>query len=362
MKTDHWNSIQGLDGIDSPGLLIDVDLVERNIQSMIDCVGGQAQRLRPHVKTTKSTQIIRMCVDAGITLVKAATINESRAAAQAGCQSVLLAHQPVGIKRRRLRELVDEFPSTRFAAVVDCPSIASDLSEVMSGRDETFPLWMDIDCGMHRTGIPLGEDSAKLQKTIDELPNVCFGGLHVYDGHIHDPPLDARRARALPIIESIRAYTQSHPAPAIVCSGSPTFRIFADETDYQCGPGTTVLWDVGYGRQYPDLPFDVAAALLTRVISRPGQRQWCLDCGYKSLASEMSLDTRMILPKVPDAVFIGQSEEHMVIESDQTLEIGQELIALPKHICPTVALHASATVIRDGRVTDEKIEIDARDR
>ena len=105
-------------------------------------------------------------------------------------------------------------------------------------------------------------------------------------------------------------------------------------------------------------------ALLTRVISKPGGNRICLDVGYKAVAAEMPLDRRLVIPELDDAVFVGQSEEHLVVETSraQGIALGQPFLALPRHICPTVALHAFATVIRGGTLSDDVWEVTARDR
>jgi D-serine deaminase-like pyridoxal phosphate-dependent protein len=125
-----------------------------------------------------------------------------------------------------------------------------------------------------------------------------------------------------------------------------------------------VFWDVGYGTDHPELPFSVATALLTRVISKPGTDRLCLDLGYKAVASEMPLDRRVVIPAIPDATFIGHSEEHLVIATAvaTNVSVGDDFLVYPRHICPSVALHSFASVIRDGRATGERWQVAARHR
>ena len=146
---------------------------------------------------------------------------------------------------------------------------------------------------LHRTGIAFGTGLDRLRQTIEQSENLDFAGLHVYDGHLHQPEIDQRRESALQIIQRVRQYLDQNPVPTIVGGGSPTFPFWAEETDWECSPGTPVFWDVGYANSYPDLPFRKAVALITRVISKPqvdGRSMLCLDLGYKSIASEMPLE------------------------------------------------------------------------
>ncbi len=361
-----WLRLQNPDVIASPGLVIDPDRVEHNIQSMIALVGGpdHVTRLRPHVKTYKMPEVVRMQLAAGIRKFKAATIAELKMVADAGAGDVLLAYQPVGPSLDRLADLIAQFPNTDFAALTDNLDSAEKIALRVGNDSRPFRLFIDIDCGMHRTGIALGPEMQRLRDWIQSQSAVQFAGLHVYDGHIHDASLEDRRRKSGEVIEAIKKYDSQYPVPTVIGGGSPTFGCWAAETAWQCSPGTTLLWDVGYGQSHPELDFEIAAALLTRVISKPSTNMICLDLGYKSVASEMPLERRVTLPDIPDAQLVGQSEEHLVVQTSATAKfsVGDSLLAFPRHICPTVALHAYATVIRDGKATGETWQVTARDR
>ena len=138
--------------------------------------------------------------------------------------------------------------------------------------------------------------------------------------------------------------------PRVVAGGTPTFPMHARRPEVECSPGTCVFWDAGYAAKLPDLDFFPAALLLTRVISRPGANRLCLDLGHKAVASEMP-HPRVQLFGLEDAAFVTHSEEHLVIETPRATEfaVGQILYGLPRHVCPTVALHNEVFVVRDGR-------------
>jgi D-serine deaminase-like pyridoxal phosphate-dependent protein len=148
----------------------------------------------------------------------------------------------------------------------------------------------------------------------------------------------------------------------LVAGGSPTFGIHAAQTDRICSPGTTVLWDFGYGDTLPDLPFLPAAVLLARVISKPGKNRITLDLGHKSVAPE-NPHPRVRFEELPDATPLMQSEEHLVLETERAHEflIGQALHGIPRHVCPTVSMHGEAVVIENGSATT-RWPITARNR
>lgn len=360
----YWKNDLDLTRVASPGLLVDADRVENNLQRMISIAGNDPSRLRPHVKTHKMSSVVRLQIAKGINRFKTATLAEAEMVANAGGRDVLLAYQMVGPNVQRFAELIDRFPETRFSTVVDSPAAVAGLSKVFATGTVPIDLWIDVDCGMHRTGVPIGPKLDEIRDRIEASPELRFGGLHVYDGHLHDPPETDRREKVSLIIDAVREYNQRRPCPMVVGGGSPTFPFWAGCVDWQCSPGTTVFWDVGYGSSYADLQFQVAIALVARVISKPGEDRICLDLGYKSMAAEMPLGNRIQIPGIPDAQLLGQSEEHLMLgtASADAIPLGAEFLAYPRHVCPTIALHGFATVVRDGRVTSERWEVDARAR
>ena len=363
MNTD-WQNISGLETIASPGVLLDVDRLNQNLQSMIEMVKGDTSRLRPHVKTHKTPQVTRLQVDLGITKFKVATLAEASMVASNGGQDILLAYQPVGPNLEGLLHLACEYPDVSFATLVDDGQIAHELAGIHAKAGRSIRVFIDVDCGMHRTGIPLGKSLDQLLAEIESLPSLQFSGLHVYDGHLHQPSLAERQSATSEIIGQVKAYEESHQFPAIVGGGGPTFGIWANQTSWECAPGTTVFWDVGYGTNFPDLSFSISIALLTRVISKPGGNRLCLDLGHKSIASEMPLPQRVVIPEIPDAKLIGQSEEHLVLETSRasSIAVGTAFVAFPRHVCPTIALHDRLNLIRGGKATSQNWPVTARGR
>jgi D-threonine aldolase len=230
---------------------------------------------------------------------------------------------------------------------------------------------LDVDVGQHRTGIAAGGEAVALYERIDRLPGLRPGGLHVYDGHNHQESFVERQAAALTQLEPVlklRAALEAKglPVPRLVLGGTPTFPIYArlDLPGLECAPGTCILHDHGYGSRFADLSgFTPAALLLTRVISRPTATRLTLDLGYKAVASDPPAGQRCVLLDVPDYEPVLQNEEHFVVDTPAAdrYRPGDEVFALPTHICPTCALHRQAHVVEGGRVTGAW-DIAARDR
>jgi len=355
---NDWFTIANVDEIPTPSLAVWPDRIEENIRRMVALVGGNAPRLRPHMKTHKMPEVIRLQLAQGITKFKCATIAEAEMTADAGASEVLLAYPPVGPNIKRFIALQRKFPATRFATVADCEADARRLSEAAQAHDVALEVYVDIDCGMHRTGIA-PEQATAFYRLLATLPGLKAAGLHAYDGHIHDQDTTARAQAvedAFGPVERLRdeLAARGYATPNFIASGTPTFPQHARRGSYECSPGTCVLWDWGYGSKYADLDFLHAALVLTRVISKPGPHRLTVDLGHKAIAAE-NPHPRVIFLNLPEAKAVTHSEEHLVLETPHAdnFAIGDVLYGVPWHICPTVALHSYANVVRDTRVTEQ---------
>ncbi|MFT4549087.1 MAG: D-serine deaminase-like pyridoxal phosphate-dependent protein [Verrucomicrobiales bacterium] len=352
------------DEIPSPSLLVWPDRVRKNIVGMISQVEGDVARLRPHVKTHKMAEVVRLQLEAGIDQFKCATIAEAEMLAMAGARDVLLAYQPVGPNVGRLAMLAQKFPATSFAALVDDLDALAVMDARFASEPKPLRLFVDVDCGMGRTGVATG--ARELCEAVSSAGSVALAGLHVYDGHLHQAAVDERRAGFEAARVSVQRLIDEVQPDLVIGGGSPTFGLHAMHANWQCSPGTTLFWDVGYGGGFPDLDFEIAAALLVRVISKPGENLLCLDLGHKAVGAENPLENRVRFPGLSaDLEFVLQSEEHLVVKVPNAGEfsVGDALLGLPIHICPTVALHMEGVIVSEsGQPSGERWEVAARDR
>lgn len=355
MPVPAWYTVQNAEAIDSPSLLIYPDRVRKNIQTAIRVAGG-VDRLRPHVKTHKMAAVTQLMLQAGIYQFKCATIAEAEMLAQAGAPDVLLAYPVVGPKITRLFTLTTTYPVTRFACLIDNLETARLLSGTFGATP--LPVYIDLNIGMGRTGV---SPTAAVQLAADcaGLPGIRVVGLHGYDGHIRDIDVPTRTRRAdvgyVVASEARQAIEKAQQEPlTLIMGGTPTSTIHAERKGerVQTSPGTFVFWDAGYGDSLPDLPYEIAAVLLTRVISVIDAHTLTLDLGHKSVAAE-NPQPRALFPDHPNVQLIGQSEEHLVVNVPDAHQHvpGEVWYGVPKHICPTVALYESVQVVENGLVT-----------
>lgn len=355
---ENWYNIDNADNVDSPALLVYPDRIKRNIALAVSMV-GDVNRLRPHVKTHKTKEILQLQLDAGITKFKCATIAEAELVAACGAPDALLAYPLIGPKIDRFLALVKRFPGTRFSAIVDNEAAARSLSDAALAAGQMIDTYIDLNIGMGRTGIRAGDAALNLYRLCHALAGVAMRGFHAYDGHVREIDFEKRKQLCRNNFEPIARMVEQLQAegitkPKIIIGGSPSFPVYAQYPEVDCSPGTFVLWDKGYGDTLPDQAFLPAAVLLCRVVSLPDTDRVCVDLGYKAVAPENPLERRVYFLNAPELQAVGHSEEHLVLaaSADHGYRVGDVLYALPIHVCPTVALYDHLTVVHGRRAAD----------
>jgi len=350
-----------LASLTSPSLVIFRERLIANLDGML-AMAKSPDRLRPHCKTHKMEQVIKLWLERGVTKHKAATIAECEMLASAGAKDILFAYNPVGPNVARIVALATKYSGCAFTVTNDHERPLRELSATASAAGVTIGVMLDVNVGMDRTGItPETPGAVELYALTATLPGLRPAGFHVYDGHQRQLGLEERKsavAQQWPRVVALRAKCEASGAkvPALACGGTPTFPCYAamDDPTIELCPGTCVFHDAGYGTSFPDLPFSPAAAVVTRVISRPAADRVTLDIGNKAVAADPPRGSRMYLPELPNAVQEIHSEEHMglVTPDADKYQPGDVLMAIPVHICPTSALYDKVAVIENGHIKE----------
>ena len=355
-KGKEWYVVDNINDLDTPALVIYPDRVKKNIQSLIASI-DDVSRLRPHIKTHKSSEVSGFMLEAGIHKFKCATIAEAEILSLAGASDVLLAYQPVGPKAMRLATLVKQFPSTKFSCLIDNGETAQQLSGIFQSHNLSINVFIDLNVGMNRTGI-VPEDTLTLIKKCSGLSSISVVGLHAYDGHIRDIDFETRKKNcdfAFTRVQQLQLDIKKHLDKdlIIVAGGTPTYSIHSKRNDVECSPGTFIYWDTGYSEILLEQKYLFAALVIARVISKPTIDSICIDLGHKAIAAENPLTNRVRFLNADDLQPIGQSEEHMTLKvtSDKVYRVGDLLYGVPYHVCPTIALHDRPAIIEDNNVT-----------
>lgn len=355
----------------SPSLVFFPELIRKNIARVIE-MAGSPDRLRPHVKTHKTREIVKMLLDAGVTKHKCATIAEAEMLASIGTPDVLIAYPLVGPNVGRLAHLIRKFPNTKFSTLIDHPDATRSLASGLAAAGLTVGAILDLDVGHHRTGMAVGDEALALYELAATLKGLTPNGFQLYDGHNNQPDRAEREKAVREFISPVlqlraKAEAKGIPVPRLVCGGTPSFPVYAGMTDVpgiECSPGTFVLHDAGYGSKYADLAgITPAAVLVTRVISRPTANRVTLDLGNKSVAADPVLEKRVTLLDFPEYKTVGHNEEHLIVETAgaSAYKPGDVVYALPGHICPTVALHKEVLVAEGGKIVG-RWSVASRDR
>jgi D-serine deaminase-like pyridoxal phosphate-dependent protein len=348
-----------LEDLQTPTLLIDLDAVRHNLARMRTLLGGDLRRWRPHVKTSKVPEVLRLLLDAGVRRFKCATSREAEVLL--GCARapidllVAMAHQ--GANLERFAALAKEHPQHRFAMLSEAPDHAARVQQT------GMRVFVDLDPGYHRSGVPL-EDRSRIAAVIAAAGD-AFTGLHCYDGHLPDRAPQERAAAARAIYADLCALARSLGGGIeLVTSGTPTFAIALAyepfrQFDHTVSPGTVVYWDLNSHKLAID-GFSFAVTVQARVISHPAHDRITLDAGSKAIDAAVA---------DPCALALGPwrlralrpSEEHlpMQVEGGERPPLGTLLRLVPAHVCPTVNL-ADSAVLHTGEDVLGIVPVSAR--
>lgn len=349
---------RGEERIATPQLVYYRDIIEENLEKTIEIAGG-VERLWPHVKSHKMIEMIRLQMKRGVRRFKCATIAEAEMVASAGADALILAYPLVGPNIARFAALVKAYPNTRIFAIEDSTRAIQDLSRMAEEKGTTYSVLMDVDMGMQRTGVPLEKVEA-LYRQWNALPGIRMEGMHCYDGNRHEHSSTERQMLVDRTDDQVLAIKDRLTADGICCEtvvmgGTPSFPCHVVNNREYVSPGTGLIQDAGYQKDFPDIALTPGAAIMTRVISLPGTDRFTLDCGYKAVAADPAI--RGVLLGVDHCEMVFQNEEHWVFRMEpghehERPEIGDVFFIIPWHICPTSALYSEVPVVSNGEVVD----------
>jgi D-serine deaminase-like pyridoxal phosphate-dependent protein len=349
--TDQLSS----DRLLTPALVIDAQAVDANIEATLSALGGNAGRWRPHVKTAKLAWTIERLLAHGVTAFKCATTRELQALADAGATDVLFAMPLMKASAVRLAEIGGRHPELVVSALTDAVAM---LDHWPAG----VGLTIDLDVGMHRTGLDVDDHEAVLALAVQALERgIALAGLHAYDGHLGSLPPRERRIEVHAALDRVAAVAErlieaGIPIRLITTSGSLTFvdavghePLASLGVPHQVSPGTVVYFDLTSERHLGgSLGHRAAAHVVACVISAPREGWITCDAGHKAVSADAGVPTCAVAGR-PDLEPGTPSEEHLPIHGTARLPALGELLALvPRHVCPTINLFDSAILLDAG--------------
>lgn len=349
--------------LDTPALVVDLDLMEANLRRVADYASQHSLRLRPHTKTHKSIGLARRQLALGASGLTVAKVTEAEVMLEANPADLLVAYPIFGAPK--LRRLTEVARKTRVAVALDSLAAAKPLSEAAVIASVDIGVMVEVDVGLGRVGVPPA-DAFELAQMVAALPNLHFRGLTFYPGHIKQPT-DALVQSLSDTVETlVREFDAAGLHPEIVSGGSTPALFHSHRVKglTEIRPGTYIFNDLNTVHSGACTLEDCAASVLVTVVStRPGHM--ILDGGSKTFSSDR-LSTGAAghgrIMEAPGALFHKMNEEHGFVDlsgAERTFEIGEKVRVIPNHICVAVNLHPQVYGIRGDKV-EEAWKVDAR--
>jgi D-serine deaminase-like pyridoxal phosphate-dependent protein len=352
-----------LDSVETPAVLVDLDVVERNVAAMAERARRAGVRLRPHAKTHKTVEIGRLQMAAGASGLSVAKVGEAEVFAAAGFADLFVAYPVVGEdKGRRLLALSDR---VRVTVGVDSSDGARTLDAVFRPSGRRLDVLLKVDVGFHRVGV-LPDQAVPTAQSISNLSGLRLRGVFTHAGHAYlaespDGVAEVGRSEGSILVETAQRIRDAGIEIEEVSVGStPTARhAMAIPGVTSCRPGNYVFHDASQVSLGVCAPEDCALTIMATVVSVPAPDRAVVDAGSKTLSSDP------LRPRGAGFGFvIGRqsrlarlSEEHGVIDvvPGETFRVGERVRILPNHACVVANLHDRLLGIRSGRVEAELV-------
>lgn len=361
--------------LDTPALLVDVDILARNIATMQQQVSTLGLNLRPHCKAHKTPEIALQQVAAGAQGICVAKLGEAEVMARGGVNDILITTPIAGLQKvQRLIALQRDFPTINLIQVVDHIEQVKLIGEEAQRHGLTIPLLIEVESGQQRCGVEVGDELLELIQAINASDGVSYLGIQAYSGHLQQvKTLNERnqtaREAVMPLFNYIaQVLTPLGLAPTVVSGGGTgTFAAYQGLGFTEIQAGSYVFMDSSYrsiedAQQQPQRPlFDCALSVLASVISTPKPERAVVDAGMKSL----SIDLGMAKVMDDDSIrYQCGGDEHGILHlaKDSTLLlIGEKVRLLPSH-CDTTVNNFDTLVLVSGTQVIGQYKIAARGR
>ena len=340
--------------LDTPGFIIDMDAMERNISVMADYFSGRPANLRPHMKHHKTPEIAQLQIAAGAIGVCCQKLGEAEAMADGGINNILITYEILG--QSKIRRLIGLGRRVDLMVTVDDPVNVKNLSEAAVAGGTTLGILVDINCGQNRCGVDPGRPGVDLARLISSSPGLALRGINGYEGHLQAvADLEERTTRARESMAKVVATAEAirsdgMPVDTVSAGGTGTYNITGDYpgiTEVQAG--SYLLMDGAYMKVLND--FELAGTVLSTVISRVSPDRAILDCGMKAVSVDQGPPQAKGLPGIQP---LGTSDEHLTValtDSDaRQLRPGDKVELIPGHNDTTVHLHTHVVAARSGTV------------
>jgi D-serine deaminase-like pyridoxal phosphate-dependent protein len=342
--------------LDTPALVVDLDLLHRNISEIASICRSGGKAWRPHTKGFRAAEIAHKAITAGAVGVTCATLADAEAMAAAGISDIMIASQVVGAEKlHRLAELCQR---ARVTVAVDDAGQARELDAAAGERGTRIGIVIEVDIGIHRAGVDPGAPVGVLAERLAAMRNLDFRGIMGWEGHacpIADPAAKQTAvalATASLVSSAEECRARGVPVEIVSCGGTGTLPISARQpgtTEIQAGGG--VLSDERYRTKY-GVMLAQALTMMTTVISRPRPSRIICDGGKKTMSDYPVLPAPLGLDPVRS---VGLSAEHITVELEAPSKqprVGGTIEFVASYVDTSVHLHDRIFATRNGIIED----------
>jgi D-serine deaminase-like pyridoxal phosphate-dependent protein len=353
------NTSTNIAELETPVPIVDMDRLARNLDRAAEYAKAHGLALRPHIKTHKSPRIAREQLHRGAVGVTCATPLEAEVMSEV-CDDILVAYPPVGAPRaERLAAISGE---VRLTVALDSPAAIDDMAAAARGAGRPVGVYVEMDLGMHRVGVPSVDDAITLARSVQARAPLSFEGIAFYPGHVREP-VDRQAAKLeqlnASLARAIQAFDAAGLHPRVVSGGStPTLwntHELRGVTEFR--PGTYVYNDRTTAAIGACTWDDCALTVLARVVSTAVPGQAVIDAGSKALGREPmradAADGFGCLLGHPEVVVTSMSEEHGILDlsnSSWRPAVGELVRVIPNHVCIVVHLNDVIVGVRGDEV------------
>jgi D-serine deaminase-like pyridoxal phosphate-dependent protein len=338
--------------------------MESNIKKLMGQLLPTGISIRPHLKTTKSALLARKLNDAGAKGGCVAKLSEAEVITSLGFTDLLITCEVIGTQKvARLVELFRNVRSIRI--VVDSEVGAKAIEEALAGSGIEKPIMtlIDLDVGLHRTGVQPGEPALELARFVGKCKHLKLIGVQGYEGHLQH--VHGREERKKSCLESMAILTQTadalrkdgHNIEVVTTGGTGTAEFCVTVpgvTEVQ--PGSFLFMDTDYRNAVGSF-YENSLTILSTVISKQGPKCITIDAGLKSLTTDSGFAECKTLGYTYGV--LGDEHGSLSWTDGPDLSIGDQVEMVPSHIDPTINLHDVYYAYRKG-VIEEIWSVDAR--
>ncbi|MGH7711139.1 MAG: alanine racemase [Gemmatimonadaceae bacterium] len=361
---------QQISDLETPAALVDLDRMSQNLDRMAAYAALHGLALRPHVKTHKSPRIAAEQMRLGAVGLTCATPREAEVMSDVA-RDVLINYPIIGVPK--LARVTSLPTGTHLTIAVDSEIAIDQLAEAAREGGREVDVYVELDLGMHRVGVPNVDRAIALARRVRENPRLRYAGITFYPGHIrgHVNEQDADLAKlASDVAVSIEVLDRAGLHPRVVSGGSTpaAWRMHEIRGLTEVRPGTYVYNDRGTAALGACSWDDCAFTVLATMVSTAVAGQAVVDAGSKALGREpmrgVPGEGFGALLDRPDVTVQRMSEEHGILdlkESDWRPEVGEQVRIVPNHVCVVVHLNDVMYGLR-GDVVEATWPVVARGR